>query len=109
MKGCASYTEGMAAESQAVDVCALISLLVRAMVSNPDAVHVYSKLSPSGSTIIQIKVAQGQDTGKLIGKQGRTARSLRIIFQAIAKEQDQNYQLDIDGSTIDLTPRPQEA
>jgi hypothetical protein len=32
-------------------------------------------------------------------KQGRTARSLRIIFQAIAKEQgQQHYQLDIDGA-----------
>ena len=30
----------------------------------------------------------------------RTARSLRIIFQAIAKEQRQNYQLNIDAATI---------
>ncbi len=109
MKGFASYTEDMVAESPTVDVCALISLLVRAMVSNPDAVHVSSKLSSSGSTIIQIKVVQGLDKGKLIGKQGRTARSLRIIFQAIAKEQGQHYQLDIDGSTIDPTPRSEEA
>jgi len=41
--------------------------------------------------------------GKLIGRQGRTARSLRIIIQAIAKEQGKNYQLDIDGVTIDPT------
>jgi predicted RNA-binding protein YlqC (UPF0109 family) len=95
----------MAAESETGEVCALMSLLVRAMVSKPDAVRVSSKLSPSGSTIIQIKVAQGQDLGKLIGIQERTARSLRIIFQAIAKEQGKNYQLDIDGATIDPTSR----
>lgn len=71
------------------------------MVSNPDDVHVSSRLSPSGSTIIQIKVVHTQDMGKLIGKQGRTARSLRVIFQAIAKEQGRHYQLDIDGVTTD--------
>jgi len=92
----------MAAESQTAKVGALMSLLVRAMVSNPDAVHVSSELSSSGSTIIRIKAAQGQDTGKLIGKQGRTARSLRVIFQAIAKEQgQQHYQFDIDGAPIE--------
>jgi predicted RNA-binding protein YlqC (UPF0109 family) len=93
----------MAAEFETADVCTLMLLLVRAMVSKPDAVRVSSTLSPSGSTIIQIKVAQGQDLGKLIGIQGRTARSLRIIFQAIAKEHGKNYLLDIDGATIDPT------
>jgi hypothetical protein len=91
----------MDAASQAVEVCALMSSLVRAMVSNPDAVQVSSKFSPSGSTIIQIKVVHTQDMGKLIGKQGRTVRSLRIIFQAIAKEQGRHYKLDIDGTTTD--------
>jgi predicted RNA-binding protein YlqC (UPF0109 family) len=100
----------MAAESQTAEVCALMSLLVRAMVSNPDAVQVSSELSSSGSTIIRIKVAQGQYTGKLIGKQGRTARSLRVIFQAIAKEQgQQHYQLDIDGTPIEGSIQHQNA
>ena len=95
----------MAAEYETAEVCALISLLVRAMVSKPDAVRVSSKLSESGPTIIQIKVDQGRDMGRLIGIQGRTARSLRIIFQTIAKQQGQNYQIDIDGATIDPTSR----
>lgn len=88
----------MAAESQIAQVCALMSLLVRAMVSNPSAVVVSAEESPSGSTIIRVRVATGADMGKLIGKQGRTARSLRIIFHAIAMEQGQQYQLDIDDT-----------
>jgi predicted RNA-binding protein YlqC (UPF0109 family) len=91
----------MTAECEDAEVCALMNLLVRAMVSKPDAVRVTSTLSPGGSTIIQIKVAPGQDLGKLIGSQGRTARSLRIIFQAIAKQQGKNYQIDIDGITLE--------
>jgi predicted RNA-binding protein YlqC (UPF0109 family) len=52
------------------------------MVTVPDAVHVSSRSLPNGSTMIQIKVPQGRDMGKLIGKQGRTAASLRIIVKA---------------------------
>jgi predicted RNA-binding protein YlqC (UPF0109 family) len=89
------------AESQIAEVCILMSQLVRAIVSNKDAVHVSSELSPDGSTVIRIKVAQGPDKGKLIGKQGRTARSLRVIFQAIAQGQGQHYQLDIDSGDLD--------
>jgi predicted RNA-binding protein YlqC (UPF0109 family) len=59
--------------------------------------------------MIQIKVAQGRDMGKLIGKQGRTAHSLRIIVQAIGKEQRQNYRVDIEEVAIDSTSGSQEA
>ena len=96
----------MNAESQIFEVYTLISSLVRAMVSNPDDIQVSSMLSPTGSTIIQIRAVREQDIGKLIGQQGRTARSLRIIVQAIAKEQGQRYQLDIDETTIDGTIGP---
>lgn len=99
----------MNAELDSVELCTLLSSLVRAMVGSPDAVHVSSRPSPDGSTMIQIKVAQGHDMGKLIGKQGRTAHSLRIIVQAIGKEQRQNYRLDIEELAIDSTTGSQEA
>jgi uncharacterized protein len=98
----------MKAEVDSVELCALLSSIVRAMVSDPDTVHVSSRPLPSGSTMIQIKVARERDKGKLIGKQGRTARSLRIIVQAIGKEQGHNYHLDIEGAIIDSTWGPQE-
>jgi predicted RNA-binding protein YlqC (UPF0109 family) len=93
----------MKAGIDSIELCNLLSLLVRAMVSARDTVHVSSRLSPDGSTHIQIYVADRRDLGKLIGKQGRTARSLRIIVQAIGKEQGQDYQVDIDGAAIDPT------
>jgi len=87
-------------ESQTKDLCALMSSLVREMVSDPDAVCLSSDVSPDGLTIIRIKVAPGRDVGKVIGKQGRTARSLRIILQAIVHERSLgNYHLDIDENT----------
>jgi uncharacterized protein len=91
----------MKTEDDSIELCHILSLLVRAMVSDPGAVHLSFRRSPGGSTMIQIKVANGHDLGKLIGKQGRTARSLRIIAQAIGKERGQDYQVDIEGTTTD--------
>ena len=89
----------MAAESLTAEVCAALSLLLQAMVSNPDAVTIVA--APADYTRIQVTVAKGSDTGKIIGRQGRTSRSLRIVLQAIAKEHGQNYQLDINGMQVD--------
>jgi uncharacterized protein len=91
----------MNTESLTVEVCAALSLLLRAMVSNPDAVTIVALPAPADYTRIQIAVAKGSDTGKVIGRQGRTARSLRIVLQAIAKEHGQKYQLDINGVQVD--------
>jgi predicted RNA-binding protein YlqC (UPF0109 family) len=93
----------MKPEADSVELCSLLSSIVRAIVSDPDAVRVSSSPSPSGSTIIQIKVSPGRDVAKLIGRQGRTARSLRIIVQVIGKERGRDYHLDIDETNIDST------
>jgi predicted RNA-binding protein YlqC (UPF0109 family) len=97
----------MKTQDDSIELCHILSLLVRAMVSDPDTVHLSSRHSPGGSTVIEIKVANRHDLGKLIGKQGRTARSLRIIAQAIGKEKGQDYRIDIEGTTTDSTPNSQ--
>ncbi len=96
----------MKTEDDSIEFCHILSLLIRAMVSDPGAVHLSSRHSPGGSTMIEIKVAR-RDLGKLIGKQGRTARSLRIIAQAIGNEKGQDYRIDIEGTTTDSTPSSQ--
>ena len=91
----------METDDGSIELCHILSLVVRAMVSDPAAVNLFSRRSPGGSTMIQIKVANGRDLGKLIGKQGRTARSLRIIAHAIGKDKGQDYQIDIEGAATD--------
>lgn len=44
---------------------------------------------------------RGNDTGKVIGRQGRTAQSLRVIVQAIGREHGKDYKLDIEESSPD--------
>ncbi len=70
----------------------LIENIVRELVDSPDQVSV----SPKAGTdsVLELKVAPG-DLGKVIGKQGRTARSLRSILGAAAAKHDTRCTLDI--------------
>jgi predicted RNA-binding protein YlqC (UPF0109 family) len=58
----------------------LVELIARALVNEPAAV-VVSEVADSGSSVIELRVAS-DDLGKVIGRQGRTARSLRTIVAA---------------------------
>jgi uncharacterized protein len=62
----------------------LVEFLARNLVAEPDEVKVEE--IPSGRhTVVELTVARG-DVGKVIGKQGRTARALRTILSAAASK-----------------------
>lgn len=67
--------------------------IIRALVDQPDDVKV-ELIDDSGSTVIRLRVAH-QDIGKVIGKQGRTARSLRTILGAASMKLHHRFALDI--------------
>lgn len=67
--------------------------IVRALVDQPDDVTV-ELLEDNGITVIRLRVAH-QDIGKVIGKQGRTARSLRTILGAASMKLHHRFALDI--------------
>lgn len=75
------------------DTAAILSILVRSMVDSPDAVDVETVLEPKGACF-RLRVAK-TDVGKVIGKQGRTSRSLRVILLAIGQTHDRQFSLDI--------------
>ncbi|MCJ7664170.1 MAG: KH domain-containing protein, partial [Desulfobacterales bacterium] len=58
----------------------LIEYIAKALVDNPDAVKV-TEIEGEKTSVIELSVAK-EDLGKVIGKQGRTARSLRTILSA---------------------------
>jgi uncharacterized protein len=58
----------------------LVEHIAKALVDNPDDVSVSVKESGQ-SVVLELRVAPG-DLGKVIGKQGRTARSFRTILNA---------------------------
>jgi uncharacterized protein len=58
----------------------LIAYIARALVDQPEAVEV-SEVEGEQTSVIELKVAK-EDLGKVIGKQGRTARAMRTILSA---------------------------
>ncbi len=58
----------------------LVDFMARALVDNPDKVRV-SEVGGEQTSVIELRVAK-EDLGKVIGKQGRTARAMRTILSA---------------------------
>lgn len=71
----------------------LVEQIVKKLVDNPDKVFV-SEVSGEQSTIIELRVAP-EDLGKVIGKEGRTARSIRTLVQAAASKDHKRAVLEI--------------
>ena len=59
---------------------ALIEYIAKSLVDNPEEVQV-SEVEGEQTTVLELKVAK-EDLGKVIGKQGRTARAMRTILGA---------------------------
>ncbi len=71
----------------------LVEMIAKALVDNPDKVHV-SQLDGEQSSIIELKVAQ-EDLGKVIGKQGRNAQAIRVILGAAGMKLKKRVNLEI--------------
>ncbi|HLY62825.1 MAG TPA: KH domain-containing protein [Terriglobia bacterium] len=71
----------------------LIEAIARALVDNPEQVAVRS-VEGEQVTILELRV-DPSDLGKVIGKQGRTARSIRTILGAAGMKLRKRYTLEI--------------
>jgi len=71
----------------------LIAYIARALVDNPDAVSV-TEIEGEQTSVIELKVAK-EDLGKVIGKQGRTARAMRTILSAASTKIGKRSVLEI--------------
>ncbi len=76
-----------------VQVEELVREIARALVDEPSAVEVEA-VDRDENTVLRLRVAPG-DVGKVIGKQGRTARSVRTILGAVSMKLHHRYTLDI--------------
>jgi len=85
--------EFAAGDSPARNMTELVTEMARALVDTPESVVVESFQDGDG-TVLRLHVAQS-DVGKVIGKQGRTARSMRTILSAASMKLKHRYSLDI--------------
>jgi len=75
------------------DLRALVELIARALVDAPDEVST-DAYEEDGETVVELRVAP-EDVGRVIGKQGRTARAMRAILGAAGSKLDRHYSLEI--------------
>ena len=71
----------------------LVEIIAKALVEHPDAVSV-QEVEGEQSIILELKVAD-DDMGKVIGKQGRIAKAIRIVIKAAATKEDKRVMLEI--------------
>lgn len=72
------------------DVCALVELIAKSLVAAPGEVFV----EKFDDGVIELEVAES-DVGKVIGRQGRTARALRALLNAAGHRANKRYTLEI--------------
>jgi uncharacterized protein len=71
----------------------LIEYIAKALVDDPDQVQV-SEVSGDQTSVLELKVAK-EDLGKVIGKQGRSARAMRTILSAASTKLKKRTVLEI--------------
>ena len=80
-------------DDDATNMVGLVTEIARALVDSPESVSVEAIMEGDG-TVLRLRVAPS-DIGKVIGKQGRTARSLRTILAAASMKLRHRFSLDI--------------
>ena len=81
----------------------LVEYIVKALVDKPDQV-VINEAAGETVTILEVKTAP-EDVGKVIGREGRIANSIRTITKAAAAKQQRKVTVEI--ITTDEKPKPQ--
>lgn len=71
----------------------LVEVMAKSLVDFPEKVTV-AEVEGEQTTVIELKVAK-EDLGKIIGKEGRTARSLRTILAAVSTKLRKRSVLEI--------------
>ncbi len=88
-----SEPSSMPTQPPTADVCALIEQIAKSLVDEPNQVSV-EPVEEGDTTVLELEVAPG-DLGKVIGKQGRTARSFRTLLAAIGMKSEHRFELEI--------------
>jgi uncharacterized protein len=87
------YSPGEDPATYSSSMAVLVTEMARALVDSPGDVSVETIKDGEG-TVLRLRVA-ASDVGKVIGKQGRTARSMRTILSAASMKLKHRFSLDI--------------
>lgn len=88
-----SEPPGVRTQPAEADVRGLIEQIAKSLVDAPDEVSV-AAVEEGDATVLELQVAAG-DVGKVIGKQGRTARAFRTLLGAVGMKSEHRFELEI--------------
>ena len=72
-----------------------LTTIINSLVTDRDAVSI-NEIEGEKSVIFEVKVAEG-DMGKVIGREGRIAQSIRTIMKALAAKEDKKITIEFIG------------
>ena len=72
-----------------------LKVIISNLVDNKDAVEI-NQVDGDKSIVFEVKVAEG-DMGKVIGKQGRLAKSIRTVIKALAAREHKKVSVEFVG------------
>ena len=81
-----------------------VEYIVKTLVNNPDKVSVERKIDEKG--VLLSLTVDPEDVGRVIGRRGATAQSIRVLLRALGTKQDARYNLKIVNTDEDGEERP---
>lgn len=81
--------------SNPVDVDGLVEYLVTSLVEHPDDVRIEKRVGTE-TTTYEVSV-NPDDTGKIIGRQGRVIKAIRVLVRAAASAEDADATVEVIG------------
>lgn len=84
-----------------------VEFIVKSLVGNPDAVEIKRSIDEKG-VLLELTVAP-EDIGRVIGKRGSTAQSIRSLLRTLGTKNDARYNLKIVDPTGGFNPGLQQA
>ena len=73
----------------------ILETIIKNLVDNKDAVEI-NEIAGEQSVVFEVKVAEG-DMGKVIGKQGKIAGSIRTVMKAVASRENKRVSVEFIG------------
>lgn len=76
------------------NIAGLVEVIVRPLVDSPDAVDIQAVEEDDATVYVTVSVAD-EDTGKVIGRQGRVIKSIRTLARALASREQLSCEVEL--------------
>ena len=73
----------------------ILQIIITNLVDNKEEIEI-NEINGEKSVVFEVKVAEG-DMGKIIGKQGRLAKSIRTVIKAVANKEHKRVTVEFIG------------